>query len=47
MGMSSDSTKLSKELTNAKFTVKYIKKYVSELSHAASDSKRKMLSAST
>ena len=35
------------KLTKAKFTVKYITKSVSEFPHAASNSKRKFLSAST
>ena len=47
IGTPKDLVRLSKKLTKAKFTVKYITKSVSELPHAASNSKRKFLSAST
>ena len=42
-----DPVKLSKRSTKAKFNVKYITNSVLEFPHAASDSKRKFLSAST
>ena len=47
IGTPKDQVRLSKKLTKAKFTVKYITKSVSEFPHAATNSKRKFLSAST